>query len=143
MSTNISKYTIERMKDSCLKITPQRVAVLEYLLHTDSHPTADEIYKAMENRFPSISLTTVYNNLNSLCENGLVQELSFGQTSSRFDSDTTNHYHIICSNCGKMVDFHYPELKEIEAFAEQTTDFEVSHHRLDIYGKCEICCKES
>lgn len=139
MSRNKSEYAIERIKRSDVRVTPQRVAVLEYLLHSNAHPTADEIYRAIESRFLGISLTTVYNNLNALCKNGLARELTFGNASSRFDGNTTNHYHIICSNCGRMVDLHYPLLKEIEAFAEQTADFKVSHHRLDIYGECATC----
>lgn len=139
MPESKAKDVIDKIKHSYVKVTPQRVAVLEYLLHTDTHPTADEIYKAIKSKFPGASLATVYNNLNMLCENGLARELTFGNKPSRFDGNPTNHYHIICSNCGGMVDLHYPLLKEIEAFAEQTADFEVSHHRLDIYGKCAAC----
>lgn len=140
MPRNKLEYTAtNKIKRSNAKVTPQRVAVLEYLLHPNTHPTADEIYKAIKSRFLNISLATIYNNLNTLCKNGLARELTFGNASSRFDGNTTNHYHIICSNCGKMVDLHYPLLKEIEAFAEQTTDFEVNDHQLDIYGKCSTC----
>nr|WP_245301618.1 peroxide-responsive transcriptional repressor PerR [Virgibacillus natechei] len=133
------EQAIDTLRDSGVRITPQRHAVLEYLLKAPVHPTADEIYKALEGKFPNMSVATVYNNLRVLREIGLVRELTYGDSSSRFDSNTTDHYHIICDKCGKIVDFHYPVLDEVESLAEQVTGFDVSHHRMEIYGKCEKC----
>lgn len=130
---------IDTLKESGARITPQRHAVLDYLLNSMTHPTADEIYKALEGKFPNMSVATVYNNLRVLREKGLVRELTYGDASSRFDCNTHEHYHIICEACGKIVDFHYPILDEVESLAQQVTGFEVSHHRMEIYGKCESC----
>nr|WP_239544660.1 peroxide-responsive transcriptional repressor PerR [Virgibacillus halotolerans] len=130
---------IGTLKESGVRITPQRHAVLEFLLNSMTHPTADEIYKALESKFPNMSVATVYNNLRVLREIGLVRELTYGDSSSRFDCSTTEHYHIICDVCGKIVDFHYPSLDEVESLAEQVTGFDVSYHRLEIYGTCEKC----
>ncbi|MFD1850490.1 peroxide-responsive transcriptional repressor PerR [Oceanobacillus bengalensis] len=132
---------IDTLKESGVRITPQRHAVLEYLLNSMIHPTADEIYKALEGKFPNMSVATVYNNLRVLREVGLVRELTYGDSSSRFDCNTTKHYHIICDQCGKIVDFHYPSLDEVESLAEQVTGFDVSHHRLEVYGTCKECKK--
>lgn len=133
------RQAIDTLKESGVRITPQRHAVLEYLLTSMVHPTADEIYKALESKFPNMSVATVYNNLRVLREVGLVRELTYGDASSRFDCNTTEHYHIICNDCGKIVDFQYPSLNEVESLAEQVTGFDVSHHRLEIYGTCEEC----
>lgn len=130
---------IDTLKQSGVRITPQRHAVLEYLLSAKTHPTADEIYKALEDKFPNMSVATVYNNLRILKELGLVRELTYGDDSSRFDSNTDEHYHIICDECGKIVDFHYPTLDEIESLAEKVSGFEISYHRMELYGKCETC----
>ncbi|UOQ46522.1 peroxide-responsive transcriptional repressor PerR [Halobacillus salinarum] len=130
---------IDTLKDSGVRITPQRHAVLEYLLNSMTHPTADEIYKALESKFPNMSVATVYNNLRVFREIGLVRELTYGDSSSRFDCNTTDHYHIICETCGKIVDFHYPSLNEVESLAEQVTGFDVSHHRMEVYGTCSQC----
>ncbi len=135
------EVAIETLKKSGVRITPQRHAVLEYLLTSMSHPTADEIYKALEDRFPNMSVATVYNNLRILREIGLVRELTYGDDSSRFDSNMRDHYHIICEDCGKIVDFHYPTLDEIESLAEKVSGFEISHHRMELYGKCDNCAK--
>lgn len=141
MSDGKLEVAIETLKKSGVRITPQRHAVLEYLLTSMSHPTADEIYKALEDRFPNMSVATVYNNLRILREIGLVRELTYGDDSSRFDSNMKDHYHIICEDCGKIVDFHYPTLDEIESLAEKVSGFEISHHRMELYGKCDNCAK--
>ena len=133
------KEAVERLKSSGVRITPQRHAVLEYLIEAEIHPTADDIYKALEGKFPNMSVATVYNNLRVFKDIGLVKELTYGDASSRFDYNTTKHYHVICESCGKIVDFHYPSLDEVEALAETVTGFEVSHHRLEIYGTCPDC----
>src|SRR5690625_2697253 len=130
---------INTLKESGVRITPQRHAVLEFLLTSKTHPTADDIYRALEDKFPNMSVATVYNNLRILREIGLVRELTYGDDSSRFDSNMKEHYHIICEQCGKIVDFHYPTLDEIEALAEKVSGFDSSHHRMELYGKCEDC----
>ncbi|TKD68364.1 peroxide-responsive transcriptional repressor PerR [Pseudalkalibacillus hwajinpoensis] len=132
---------IDAMKSSGVRITPQRHAILEHLIQSMSHPTADEIYKSLEGKFPNMSVATVYNNLRVFKEIGLVKELTYGDSSSRFDCVTTDHYHIICDDCGKIVDFHYPGLDEVETLAEQVTGFRVGDHRMEIYGKCPDCQK--
>jgi Fur family transcriptional regulator, peroxide stress response regulator len=133
------KEALESLKETGVRITPQRHAILEYLINTMSHPTADDIYKALEGKFPNMSVATVYNNLRVFREIGLVSELTFGDASSRFDFVTTRHYHVICEKCGKIVDFHYPGLDEVEHLASHVTDFKVETHRLEIYGTCPDC----
>lgn len=139
MSDKKLQEAIDTLKKSGVRITPQRHAVLGYLLNSETHPTADEIYKSLESQFPNMSVATVYNNLRVLREIGLVRELTYGDNSSRFDCNMEKHYHIICKSCEKIVDFHYPSLDEVESLAEQVTGFEVSHHRMELYGKCESC----
>ena len=122
MENKLVEEVIEKLKKENIRITPQRYAVLEYLIEHHSHPTADEIYKALEHRF--------------------VQEMKYGDASSRFDFSSKRHYHVICENCGKIVDFHYPGLEDIEMAASRLTDFEINEHRLELYGLCPDC-KES
>ncbi|GAA0498789.1 peroxide-responsive transcriptional repressor PerR [Salinibacillus aidingensis] len=112
---------------------------MEFLIQAEIHPTADDIYKALESKFPNMSVATVYNNLRVFREIGLVRELTYGDSSSRFDCNTSDHYHIICDQCGKIVDFHYPRLDEVESIAEQITGFDISHHRMEVYGTCDEC----
>ncbi|MGP4079767.1 peroxide-responsive transcriptional repressor PerR [Bacillus sp. Marseille-Q3570] len=138
---NRLQTAVDTLKDAGVRITPQRHAILEYLIQTMSHPTADEIYKALEDKFPNMSVATVYNNLRVFKGAGLVKELTYGDSSSRFDCVTTDHYHIICESCGKIVDFSYPGLDEVEDVAKHVTGFKVANHRMEVYGTCPECQK--
>ncbi|MFD2618720.1 peroxide-responsive transcriptional repressor PerR [Terrilactibacillus laevilacticus] len=134
---------INRLKETGVRITPQRHAILEYLIVSMTHPTADEIYKSLEHKFPNMSVATVYNNLRVFKKTGLVKELTYGDSSSRFDFVSSEHYHMICNSCGKIVDFHYPGLDEVESLAEQVTGFKVDGHRMEVYGTCPECQKQN
>ncbi|WP_078430878.1 peroxide-responsive transcriptional repressor PerR [Alkalihalobacterium alkalinitrilicum] len=143
MAKHRLQEAIDSLKTTKVRMTPQRHAILEYLYESMIHPTADDIYKALEGRFPNMSVATVYNNLRMFKEVGIVKELTYGDSSSRFDCVTTEHYHVICTDCGKIVDFHYPGLDEVETLAEHVTNFDVSNHRMEIYGICPECKKKS
>lgn len=131
--------SIEKLKATGVRITPQRKAVLEYLIHTETHPTADEIFKALSHNHKNMSVATVYNNLKLFKDTGLVTELTYGDASSRFDFKTTPHYHVICKDCGKIMDFQYPALEEVEELASLLTGMDVDDHRLELYGRCHSC----
>lgn len=141
MSETVLQEALDTLKTSGVRITPQRHAILEFLVTSMSHPTADEIYRALEDKFPNMSVATVYNNLRVFREAGLVKELPYGDSSSRFDFVTHHHYHIICNDCGKIVDFHYPGLDEVEHLASHITGFQVDTHRMEVYGKCPDCAE--
>ncbi|WP_425411632.1 Fur family transcriptional regulator [Lacticigenium naphthae] len=130
---------IERLKQAGVRITPQRYAVLAFLIEEDSHPTADEIYRELAIKFPNMSVATVYNNLRLFTKMKLVKELKYGDSSSRFDFSSTEHYHAICSICGKIEDIYYPGLDDVEVVAHNLTGFDVDTHRLEIYGRCPSC----
>lgn len=130
---------IHALKHKNIRITPQRIAILEVLVSHHHHPTAEEIYKQIELEFPGMSVATVYNNLRLFTELGFVTEMSYGDNASRFDFKTDPHYHAICSNCGKITDFHYPSLDDIEIAASRLTGYEITHHRLELYGLCPAC----
>ncbi|MBO0587899.1 Fur family transcriptional regulator [Sporosarcina sp. E16_8] len=133
------KGALDTLKKSGVRITPQRHAILEYLISSESHPTADDIYKALEGDFPNMSVATVYNNLRVFRNAGLIKELTYGDASSRFDFVTHDHYHIICDECGMIVDFYHPGLEEVERLASHVTGFIVNSHRLEVYGTCPSC----
>ncbi|KAF1292172.1 Fur family transcriptional regulator [Candidatus Enterococcus leclercqii] len=132
---------IQHLKEDNVRITPQRYAIMEYLANHKSHPTADEIYQEMAGRFSGMSVATVYNNLRLLVDKGLVIEMKYGDASSRFDFTNKPHYHAICKNCGRIEDFYYPGLEDVEMAAGQLTGYEITEHRLEVYGLCSDCQK--
>ncbi len=133
------KEALDTLKNNGIRMTPQRHAILTYLFQTKSHPTADEIYKALEKEYPSMSVATVYNNLRVFREAGLVQELSFGDDSSRFEANSSIHYHVVCRECGHIEDFFYPCLTDLEKLAAKRTGFTIESHRVELYGLCASC----
>ncbi|MHA6532942.1 peroxide-responsive transcriptional repressor PerR [Paenibacillus sp. BAC0078] len=135
------QHALEQLKTTGVRITPQRHAILTYLMEAMNHPTADDIYRALEPQFPSMSVATVYNNLKMFMEAGMVRELTYGDNSSRFDANVSDHYHVICQECGKIEDFSYPSLHEVEQRAEQDTGFKIHGLRMELYGVCK-CCSE-
>ncbi|WP_178021924.1 peroxide-responsive transcriptional repressor PerR [uncultured Paenibacillus sp.] len=138
MTTRV-QHALDQLKNNGVRITPQRHAILTYLMESMSHPTADEIYRSLEPRFPNMSVATVYNNLKMLIEAGMVRELTYGDNSSRFDADVSNHYHVICEKCGKIEDFMYPSLEDVEHKAAEATGFDIHGHRLELHGVCSEC----
>ncbi len=127
------------LKDRGIRLTPQRMAILEYLRETTSHPRADQVHQQVRHRFPGVSLATVYNNLKILKDKGLVNELRYGDLASRFDGKTDPHYHVNCQVCGTVVDFHGQVCKDLHGEAAKVTKFEISGHRIELYGACPDC----
>lgn len=97
------------IREKGLKLTPQRQAIVEYLQGCTNHPTADEIFIAVNERFPLTSRATVYNTLNWLKEAGQVSEVFEGGV-ARFDPNLDPHYHFVCRACGSVEDI------ELDAF---------------------------
>jgi Fur family peroxide stress response transcriptional regulator len=86
-----------------LKMTPQRRAIIEYLESAIHHPTAEEVFRAVNEKFPMTSRATVYNTLNWLKGGGLVREVYEGGV-VRFDPNTSDHHHFVCRKCGRVED---------------------------------------
>lgn len=138
MAKDIEKY-VKKLRRKDIRMTSQRLAVLEYLAIEGNHPTAYEIYDALHPHNPNISIATIYNNLNFFKEAGILIELPFSDGSNRYDLTDSKHYHAFCDSCGKVIDFYYPELEEIESKIEKLIDFKVIDHKFKVRGLCQEC----
>ena len=117
--------------------TKQKRIILEYLRSVKNHPTAEDIFEGVKRKFPSISLATVYRNLESFCEQGLVLEID-GDV-RRFDGDISDHQHFICDKCGKAFDLFESEFK-MKNVSEHCKDIgSVRDYRVYFYGVCDKC----
>lgn len=121
------------------KRSKQRERMLELLGQTEIHPTADWLYHKLKKEFPSLSLGTVYRNLNILTEQNLIQKLPFGSTHDRYEAQKEPHYHLVCEECGYVQDFHMPYYTDINEQAQKMSTFNISKHRIDFFGICEKC----
>ena len=120
-------------------LTPQRRAVLDVVLESEEHLTANEIFEAARRRLPTLSFATVYNSLKYLKDAGLVREINFGKASSRYDRETGRHDHAICSRCGRLVDFDLPETPQMLRAAARRSRFKPESIHLTLVGVCPDC----
>jgi Fe2+ or Zn2+ uptake regulation protein len=95
------------LQDGGLRCTPQRYAVMAFLMEHTSHPTAAEIFKAVNRSDPRCSRATTYNNLRDLVQAGLVREVAVEGRAARFDANDMPHHHFICDRCGKVEDLDW------------------------------------
>ena len=92
---------------SGLRCTPQRYAVMAFLMDHNRHPTAAEIFEAVNRMDPRSSRATTYNNLRDLVQAGLVREVAIEGRAARFDAKGMRHHHFICDRCGKVEDLEW------------------------------------
>lgn len=135
----MSKTAISRDPQSEVHLTPQREAILTVIQDREDHPTANEIFQAARLSLPGISYATVYNSLRFLKEAGLILEMQFGDSASRYDRETSRHDHAICDSCGKLVDFHLPQAAELMRAAARRSKFQPASVHLTLRGTCPDC----
>jgi len=132
------KKIIQILTDNQLKVTPQRIAVLEVLADLDSHPTAEEIISYLRISYPAISLATVYKCLDLFVRKGIVRKVKTSSDQMRYDTVDTDHHHIYCSDTGEIRDFHDTELSSLLKryfFRKPIPGFKIEDLRIQISGK--------
>jgi len=127
---------IKELKEKKIRLSYQRVKILDYLNQHRTHPTADEIYTGLIAEIPSLSKTTVYNSLNSLVKANLIQELTIEDNENRYDIVTETHGHFKCEECGRIYDFKV----ELDSFnPEELKDFQINQKGVYFKGICKKC----
>ncbi|MGQ9477994.1 MAG: Fur family transcriptional regulator [Candidatus Bipolaricaulia bacterium] len=131
---------LAHLRGEGFKLTPQRLAIIE-LLEGGGHPSAEEIYASLSQRYPMLSRATVYNTLEVLKELGEVAELRIESQAARYDLKTAPHSHFLCRRCGRLLDLEAPP--ELEGLLGR----ELEGHRIEevqiyLYGLCARCLKE-
>ncbi len=144
MSTQSTDLLLRQaIEGSGQRLTEQRAAVYRYLAHTDVHPTADDVLRAVRKDVPGISLATVYKSLETLVGCRLAVKLTYADQSSRYDGQTNPHHHAHCVICGRVRDLTGDiSADEIEAFRRQAESFTVTGYRLELSGYCSGCLPE-
>ncbi len=133
---HIAKHKIADIK---YKNSRQRTRILELLRSTGKHPTAAWLYENLKSEFKNLSMGTVYRNLNILVEQGLAKKIGFGSTFDRYEANTDRHYHLICRNCGRIIDLEYPFDLDLDKKVETKTKFKIEDHQIQFYGLCNEC----
>jgi Fur family transcriptional regulator, ferric uptake regulator len=126
-------------EDEIQRMTCQRQIIMDELMKSKSHPTADQLFLNVREKLPRISLGTVYRNLEMLSKNGRVIKLDFGDGKMRFDGDTGDHYHIYCIHCGKVEDLPEYAVKKFEIDSSILKGYEITRRCVHLFGICNEC----
>ena len=118
--------------------TIQMQKIFDYLKSVKTHPTAETIFNAVKKDIPSITLATVYRNLNKLSETGKILKLEINGE-FRFDADTCFHQHVICKKCGKVRDFFNEKISKNALKNFNLVDFDADSVSIKFYGSCKHC----
>jgi Fur family transcriptional regulator, peroxide stress response regulator len=127
------------LKEYDLKVTPQRVAIVDEL-YTNGHMNIDELYKKLLDRFPSVSLATIYKNVNSMLEKMFLAEVKIPNAKSVYELIKTEHAHLVCKECGYIEDIML-ESSDILEQVSKISKFKTSNTDIVVSGVCENCCK--
>lgn len=132
------------LKESGLKYTRQREIVLNILYHSDTHFTPESLYMEIKRKEPNLNvgIATVYRTLNLLEDSQMVTSLSFGAAGKKFElANKPHHDHLICKNCGKIVEFENSIVERQQALIAKEHKFKLTGHLMQLYGICDACAQ--
>lgn len=129
---------IDVLKESGAKITAQRIAILEQLMGRTDHPSADTLYRELLEKYPTMSVATLYSTVQRLSEAGLLKILSIDGKRVYFDPVTVSHGHFMCRKCGRLIDV--PLSREIfHLTADASAIAHIERTEVFMYGVCRDC----
>jgi len=132
------------LKEKGYKLTPQRRSILDEIIKNEgSHLTTEEIYDLVKVNCPEIGLATVYRTVQLLEEMGVLYKLDLDDGCCRYElcdeDESHQHHHLICQNCGKVIEVEGDLLEELEQGIEKKYNFKIKNHSLKFYGICDNC----
>ncbi len=131
---------IARCRAAGLSVTHQRLAIFEAVMaNCDRHPSAEMIYQDVRERYPTISFNTIYKNLETFEELGIVVKVNPLSNEARYDVDVRPHHHLICRQCKTIIDVHDKKLDTLPPPEEADDGFQVENWTVQFTGLCADC----
>ncbi|MDR1007822.1 MAG: transcriptional repressor [Campylobacteraceae bacterium] len=133
------------LKRNGLKFTVQREVILKTLYSNNGHFTPDALYLIIKEKYPdlNVGIATVYRTLNVLEESDIATSLSFGSQGKKFElGNKPHHDHMICKNCGQIVEFEDKSIEKLQEKIAKNSDFKLTGHLMQLYGICGNCQKK-
>ena len=139
--TEEQEVFLKHIQRKGLKRTSQRDLILDVFLRTEEHLSNEDLYQLVKKEDPTVGQTTVYRTLKLLTEAGLAREVRFGDGRAHYEHNYKHqhHDHMICSECGKIIEFFSAELEAIQDAMAAKHHFEITQHLLRIIGVCADC----
>jgi len=143
LSERAQRLFIQYLRENNLKVTQERLALLEEIFSTNEHLDADEVLARMKNKNKKVSRATVYRTLDLLVQCGLVRKSRLGHEHYFYEKvqPGKRHDHMVCTHCGKILEFWDPDLDERQRQICQEYRFRPSFYSIQIQGLCENCQK--
>lgn len=138
----MEKY-ITLLKSNKIKVTPQRLAIVE-LMDVHGHISVRDIFAKIQANFPSLSLATVYKNINAMVENSFIKELKIVGQDAKYELIKEEHSHMICKNCGKVDDITL-ETDALVSSASKISHYNIDESSVQLFGlcpDCQLCIKD-
>jgi Fur family ferric uptake transcriptional regulator len=132
---------LEHIQKAGLRRTGQRDLIMDIFLRTEDHLTSEDLYWLVQKEDPTVGNTTVYRTLKLLTEAGLAREVRFGDNKTYYEHhyNHQHHDHMICTECGKVIEFFSEEIESLQDQMAEKFGFLPTHHSLRMWGHCEEC----
>ena len=129
------------MADHGLKSTRQRTLIVETFFASEGHLSVEELWDKVRSTDARVSVATVYRTMKLLSESGLAHARNFGDGQTRYEAAVGRHHHdhLICTNCGTIVEFENDRIEAMQDAVARRHGFRVTSHKMELYGLCKVC----
>jgi Fur family peroxide stress response transcriptional regulator len=133
------KKVLKKYGGRGFKMTPQRIAILEYLEGNHGHPSAEDIYREVMKKHPTVSFATVYNTLEALKKRREIVEITIDPERKHYESNISPHHHIVCIICKEISDVFADYSESLRLPEEVQEEFIATGNHVEFYGVCKQC----